>query len=383
MERLYILQKVAKRQITQAEAGKQLGLSVRQIRRLMQRVEGGGASGVQSKKQRGNRGFSDDFKQKVILIVKEKYGDFGPTFAAEKLKELDNLSVNRETLRRGKTRKAVKVHQTRERRSRFGELVQIDGSHHDWFEGRAPKCCLFVFIDDATSRIIAARFEPTETTLGYMRCVRAHVEKCGKPLSYYSDRHSIFRNNRKDCDRRITDTQLHRALRTLGIELICANSSQAKGRVERANQTLQDRLIKEMRLQNISSMEEGNAYLEEFVAKHNEKFAVAPQNAEDAHRPSFHTAAQLEMILSVQSARKLSKNLEFSHNCVLYQIVGEWHGYRLRHATVTVCELMNGGVEVYCGERKLQCFTRRSKQPLVVDAKGINTYVDQLAANRL
>jgi hypothetical protein len=319
-----------------------------------------------------------------------KYRDFGPTFAAEKLKEIDNLSINRETLRqwmielglwRGRIRKGLIVHHTRERRPRFGELVQIDGSHHDWFEGRALKCCLIVFIDDATSQLVAARFERAETTLGYMRCVRDHIQKYGKPLSYYSDRHSIFRKNRKDCiDGRLTDTQLQRALRCLTIELICARSSQAKGRVERANQTLQDRLVKEMRVRNISSMDEGNAYLEKFVAKHNEKFAVTPQTLEGAHRPSFHDAESLNKILSVQSERKLSKNLECSHNCMLYQITGQEHGYRLRHATVTICECMNGDVGVYSGERMLPYATRacERKQPPVVDAKEVNSYVDQL-----
>ncbi|MDR0632626.1 MAG: ISNCY family transposase [Holosporales bacterium] len=389
MERLYILRQATERKLTQAEAGRQLGLSARHVRRLIRRLKEQGPSSVPYKTQPGNRGFDMAVKEEVMQLVREKYCDFGPTFAAEKLKEIDKLSINRETLRqwmieaglwRGKKRKVLKVHHTRERRPRFGELVQIDGSHHDWFEGRAPKCCLIVFIDDATGKIIAARFEPTETTFGYMRCIRAHLEKYGKPLSYYSDRHSIFRNNRKDCvDGIITDTQLHRALRTLGIELICARSSQAKGRVERANQTMQDRLVKEMRLRGISSIEEGNAYLEEFIAKHNEKFAVPPQNSTDAHRPSFHDAAQLDAILSVQSERKLSKNLEFSHNCVLYKIVGEGRGYRLRHATVTVCELMNGEVEVYCGERKLQYTTMQGpRRAPVVDAKELNPYVDQL-----
>jgi hypothetical protein len=283
----------------------------------------------------------------------------------------------------GKTRKKLIVHNTRERRPRFGELVQIDGSPHDWFEGRAPKCCLLVFIDDATSIIIAARFEPTETTLGYMRCVRYHIEKYGIPFGYYCDRHGIFRKNKKDCvDGRLTDTQLQRALRALGIELICAWSPQAKGRVERANQTLQDRLVKEMRLRNISSIDEGNAYLEEFIAKHNERFAAAPQNPGDAHRPLFHSAEGLRRILSVQSERKLSKNLECSHNGILYQITGQGHGYRLRHAAVTICEGMNGDVRIYHGERALPytIMPCERKQPLIIDAKEINSYVDQLGA---
>jgi transposase len=392
MERLYVLQQVEERQITQAEAGKRLNLSIRHVRRLKKHLQADGPDGIQPQKRRGNRGLSDELKQRVVQIIKEKYHDFGPTFAAEKLLEVDGISISRETVRKwmmeqgiwyGRVRKSVRVHHTRARRLRFGELIQIDGSHHDWFEGRAPKCCLIVFIDDATSRIVTARFEPAETTLGYMRCVRDHVVRYGRPISYYSDRHSIFLKSKKDCvDGRITDTQLHRALRGLKIELICAHSSQAKGRVERANKTLQDRLVREMRLRNISSMEDGNAYLVEFVEKHNERFAVTPQNPKDAHSPLFHDTASLEMILSVQSERKLSKNLEFSHNSVLYQIVGQGHGYRLRYTTVTVCEHMDGNVEVYHGNQLLQYTTMlcQRQQPPVVGSKEINPYIDQIAA---
>jgi len=155
---------------------------------------------------------------------------------------------------KGRSRQKARIHQSRDRRPRFRELVQIDGSPHDWFESRAPKCCLLVMIDDATSRLIFMRFEESETTFGYMRCVSgSHLKRYGRPVAYYSDRHSIFKTTREQCvDRMLQDTQLHRALKDLKIDLICANSPQAKGRVERANSTLQDRLIKEMRLKGIS-----------------------------------------------------------------------------------------------------------------------------------
>ncbi|GHU22812.1 hypothetical protein FACS189472_15730 [Alphaproteobacteria bacterium] len=175
-----------------------------------------------------------------------------------------------------------------------------------------------------------------------MRCVYEHVQKYGIPVSYYSDRHSIFKTSRNDTTTQFADTQFNRALKNLGIELICAHSPQAKGRVERANKTLQDRLVKEMRLRKISSIEEANRYLPEFIKQHNEKFAVAAQSPQTAHKPLFYKPEALRHILSVQTNRKLSKNLEFSHNRALYQIVGQGHGYRLRHATVTVCEHMNG-----------------------------------------
>lgn len=235
MDRLCILRQVKERQLTQEEAGENLGLTSRQIRRLLKRVEEHGIQGVKRNKTLGNRSFSKDFKTLVMAEVKTNYADFGPTFASEKLLERNGLSINRETLRqwmveeglwKKRARKPARIHQSRERRPRFGELIQIDGSHHDWFEGRAPKCCLLVFIDDATSKILTLRFEESETTLGYLRCLKEHLHTYGRPLAYYSDKHSIFKTTRKDCvDGRLADTQVHRALRELQIELVCAHSS--------------------------------------------------------------------------------------------------------------------------------------------------------------
>ncbi len=198
---------------------------------------------------------------------------------------------------------------------------------------------------------------------------------------YYSDKHSIFKTTRKDCvDGRLADTQVHRALRELQIELICAHSSQAKGKVERANQTLQDRLIKEMRLRQISSIEEANAYLPKFIEAHNKRFSVQAQSPKDAHKPLYHSVDALKRILSVQTTRKLSKNLQFSHNCTLYQIERPGGGYRFRHAEVTVCEHTDGSIEVLCNKESLKYKTRKSSnnQPLIVDTKEINTVLDQI-----
>jgi hypothetical protein len=393
MDRLYVLRQVKERKLTQEEAGDKLGLSSRQIRRLMRRVEAQGTAGIKRSFSSCNRAFSAHFKISVMDLIIKRYADFGPTFAAEKLHELDQLSINRETLRRwmieaglwkGRSRKAARIHQSRERRPRFGELVQIDGSHHDWFEGRASKCCLLVFVDDATSKIVAMRLEPSETTMGYLRCMESHLKTFGRPLAYYSDKHSIFKTTRKESvDGSLADTQVHRALRDLQIELICAHSSQAKGRVERANQTLQDRLIKEMRLRNISSIEEANAYLPTFLAAFNERFAVLALSQNDSHRPLFHQKDALKRILSVQTSRKLTKNLEFSHEGTLYQIQRPGGGYRYRHAQVTICEHTDKSVEVLCGTESLAYKVRlcHSKQPLVIDTKEINTTIDQIALN--
>lgn len=389
MDRLLIIQQVKGGSLTQVEAAERLGLSSRQVRRLLRRVQAEGPDGVKARHQGGNRAFRAEFKQRVLEAISARYPDFGPTFASEKLREIEGLVVNKETLRqwmiseglwKGRARKHARIHQCRERRPRFGELVQIDGSHHDWFEGRAAKCCLFVFIDDATGKILGLHFDKSENTLGYMVLVKQQLLTYGRPVAYYSDKHSIFKQSREhSVDRRITDTQLHRALKTLGIELICAHSSQAKGRVERANQTLQDRLIKELRLRQISTIETANAYMPEFITEFNKRFSIPPSHPEDAHRPLYHDAVGLKRILSVHTQRKLSKNLEFSLEGITHQILTQTIGYRLRYKTIIICKHTDGKKEVLCDGTSLE-YRELSKVPRVreADSKGINIALDKL-----
>jgi len=386
MDRICVLRRLEERDLTQREAGDELGLSVRQIRRLYKRLKQSGPPGVKRLPQGGNRTFPEGFKSQVMDIVKKSYYDFGPTFASEKLLERNGLSVNRETLRqwmmeeglwKGRARTRARVHQSRERRPRFGEMTQADGSHHAWFEDRGPKCCLIVMIDDATSKIMYIRFEESETTLGYMRGVLFCVQQYGRPMAYYTDKHSIFKTTRHTwSDGRIRDTQLHRALRSLDVELICAHSAQAKGRVERANSTLQDRLIKEMRLRNICTMEEGNAYLAEFMAKHNERFSVPADCPEDAHRPLRHALESLRRILSKQNHHKLSKNLEFAQDGIVYQVKRIGTGYALRGADVTLCEHMDGTREILYGEESVRFTTHipQKRPPRVIERKTIDAH---------
>ena len=246
-------------------------------------------------KKRGvppNRRLSEKTKRQAIDLIGAHYRDFGPTLASEKLAELHGLDLSTESTRQlmieaayWQPRKGagIRVHPMRERRARLGELIQIDGSPHDWFEGRGERCTLLVFIDDATGRLMQLRFAPTETTLGYMRVLHDHILAHGLPVALYSDKHSIFRVNAKDADTE-AETQFSRAARELGIECIHAHSPQAKGRVERANQTLQDRLVKEMRLAGISGMDSANAWLPGFTADFNRRFAVTPRDSQDAHR---------------------------------------------------------------------------------------------------
>jgi transposase len=390
MDRAILIDRVAKREISQHDASEKIGVCVRQIQRLVSGYNTAGLRSLRDKRGGSKPKYTSEFKAKVLSIVRSKYPDFKPTFALEKLKELHDIQVSREYLRQwmmeakiwsGKKRKTRTLHQSRQRRSQFGELIQLDGSHHDWFEGRAPKCCLLVLIDDATSRIVQARFEEAETTLGYFRCMHQYLTHSGRPLAVYSDRYGVFCVNVAD---KITGlygvTQFQRAMRELNIETILANSPQAKGRVERANSTLQDRLIKEMRLKGISSQEAGNGYLPEFIQKHNEKYAQAPLDAQDAHRKLSISNEELSYILSFQEERVLTKQLEFGHDNKIYQIKRLGTGYSFRHARVTVCEHIDGGVTVV-KDRKALAYTVISKdrhKVVVADRKEANALLDNI-----
>jgi hypothetical protein len=267
-----------------------------------------------------------------------------------------------------------KVYQPRYRRDCLGELVQIDGSHHDWFEGRSDKCCLLVFIDDATSRLMNLRFSETESAFDYMLTTREYLNEHGKPVAFYSDKHSIFRVNQEK-QKQVGQTQYARVLKELGIELICANSSQAKGRVERANLTLQDRLVKEMRLQGINTIEEANAWLPYFIDDFNRRFAKPAKFPKDMHRKVRETPQELDDIFSWQEIRKLSKSLTFQYDKVVYLIEDNEENARLAHENVKVLDYPNGEVAIQYGHRKLnfKTFDKLDKvmQTQVVDNKRL------------
>ena len=292
-------------------------------------------------------------REHVLALIRERYADFGPTLACEKLRERHGHRLSVETLRQWmiaqglwqpRRRRHARIHQRRPRRPCFGELVQIDGSPHDWFEARGARCTLLVFIDDATGRLLALRFVSAETTQGYMQSLTQYLAHHGRPVALYSDKHSIFRVSRPNCEGELT--QFSRALQTLDIQAIHANSPQAKGRVERANQTLQDRLVKELRLRCIQDIDSANAFLPTFMAQYNARFAVAPQSPQDAHRPVLHTPEELALILCLHHHRKLSKNLCFQFKNREYQLTGQGQGYRLRGATLTVCQAFDDTVTV-------------------------------------
>jgi hypothetical protein len=273
----------------------------------------------------------------------------------------------------------------RERRARRGELIQIDGSPHDWFEGRAPRCSLLVFIDDATSELMALRFVDAETTFGYMGLLEQYILEHGLPAAIYSDRHSIFQVSRGDRqDASHAQTQFARALEQLGIEGIQANSPQAKGRVERANQTLQDRLVKEMRLQGINSQEAANAWLPQFMRALNRRFAVVPGLPTDAHVPYTGSHAALRRILSVHTPRRLSSNLSCQLEGLLYQIQPADRGLALRGADVTIVTHPASATEVLWQGRVLPhtLSSKAVRQQAAVDGKDVNSKVDKALSRR-
>jgi transposase len=392
--RINLIRKVAEQGLKQSVVMRELGLSKRQVIRLVKAFRAGGEKALVSKRRGkiGNRSRGPEYKAEVKKIVEQHYADFGPTFAAEKLEQLNTLKINKETLRqwmiewglwKSKPKRIERHQQSRDRRSSFGELVQIDGSPHDWFEGRREDCCLLVLIDDATSRLVGLRFEEQETTEGYFKLCRSYIEIYGRPLAFYSDKFGVFRVNTPGLEN--TQTQFGRAVADLGIELIFAHSPEAKGRVERANKTLQDRLIKEMRLRGISTIEEANAYLPEFIADHNQRFAVEPRNSIDAHKKDLPVVDILDLIFSFQEERVISKQLEISYNNRTLQIDHVGHGYRLRHKKVKVCEDMQGVLRIFYAGTILT-FKEHAKQqrPHVkpLDRKGLHQKLNQLQLHR-
>src|SRR6185295_1928184 len=386
-----VIQRVKRKTLKQRQAAELLSISVRQVKRLCQAYQASGAAGLISKRrgQPSNNRLSEKTINKARRLLRARYYDFGPTLAAEKL-AIEGVALSVETVRqllireglwKAKRVRRVVIHQLRERRARLGELVQIDGSPHDWFEGRAPKCTLLVFVDDATSRLMHLQFVEAETTFNYFAAVRSYLTEFGKPLAFYSDKFGVFRVNMPNPLSGTGLTQFGRALKELDIELICAHSPQAKGRVERANQTLQDRLTKELRLRGLSSLAAANAYLPEFIAAYNERFAVAPRSSESAHRP-LTKAEDLERVLTLCERRTLSKNLTLSYNSVIYQIKTKRPGYTMRGAHVEIREKSSGELTIEYKQRPLQYTVYQEQeqhQAKVVEAKLLPPSAPRLA----
>ena len=290
-------------------------MSVRQVKRLLRAYRREGAVGFVSK-QRGkpsHHQLDRETVQAAIDLLHGRYAGFGPTLAHEKLVELEGMKLGLGSVRKimiedglwkAKKARKVEVHQMRERRASQGELEQMDGTNHDWFEGRGERCTLLVMIDDATGELGALSFVPEESFFGYCGLLQQYLAAHGRPAGLYTNKHGIFRVNIPNTGSGDNLTQFGRAMQSLEIPILCANTPQAKGRVERANKTLQDRLVKEMRLRGINNMQQGNEYLPEFMADFNARFAVLPRSTLDAHRPLLaHQNLDQILVLAGKPAR--------------------------------------------------------------------------------
>jgi transposase len=386
--RLELMQRLKDKRLRQCEASRMLGISIRQVRRLFRAYKDQGPPGLISKRRGkpSHNQLDPETVQKAIDLICEHYRDFGPTLAHEKLTEKHDLRLSRESVRqimiaeewwKPKRAKKPPVYQMRERRACFGELVQIDGSDHDWFEGRAPRCTLLVYIDDATGRLGELWFVPEETFFGYCEASRHYFERFGKPVAFYSDKHGIFRVNQpRPLGTTSGLTQFGRAMQDLDVQIICANTPQAKGRIERANQTLQDRLVKELRLRGISDINRANDFLTEFRQDYNRRFAVVPRSNHDAHR-SLLKNENLDVILTHQNVGTLSKNLTVQSKGVIYQIQSNRPDYALHNAQVTVCQNAKGEVTILYKKESLSytIFQKALRQAEVVDIKNLDRQI--------
>lgn len=356
LERLKCIQAVLDGELYPYQAAERLGISTRQLRRLAERYRAEGPTGLISRRCRrpSNNRLAEHLEQQIVNILRESYADFGPTLAAEKLEARHGIQISRETVRRLQIEAGLwiprklrppKIQQPRARRACLGELIQIDGCEHRWFEDRAPMCTALVYVDDATSRLMVVRFAGTESTFSYFEATREYLGRYGKPLAFYSDKASIFRINQPGAVNGPGYTQFGRALYELNIDGICANTAAAKGRVERAHLTLQDRLVKELRLEGISSIEAANAFMPRFIDDYNTRFAKEPRNAHNAHR-ALRADEELDLIFSWRELRKVTKALTLHYERKLYLLPDTPANRRLIGKYVEVFQYPDGRIEI-------------------------------------
>ncbi len=323
LDRLRVIRQVLEHTLTWREAGAQLTLTERQIGRLCARVRTEGHRGIihQLRSRPSNHQLAARLLERVLQLVRTHYPDFGPTFANEKLRERHQVRLSTSSLRRAMIRVGLWVpryrkvrHRTwRPRRACVGELVQLDGSDHAWFEDRGPRCVLVLYIDDATSRLLYGEFVTVEDTVTLLRTTQTYLQRHGRPVAFYVDKDAVYRVNRQaTIEEQLQDsaplTQFTRAMRELDIAVISAHSPEAKGRVERSFGTHQDRLVKELRLAKLSTIAEANRFLRSrYVPAHNRRYAIEPANPTDAHRP-LRTTHDLDAICSIQTVRRVERD---------------------------------------------------------------------------
>jgi transposase len=333
LRRVHVIRQAMNKAVRQREASAVLGITTRQVRRLIQRVQAEGDAGLvhRGRGKPSNRRHSPAGKARVLRLYGQHYGDFGPTLAAEKLAERHGITLSAETLRqwlraRGITHfsRQKRPHRAwRERRAHVGELIQLDGSHHDWFEERGPRCVLMAYIDDASSRVFA-RFYAYEGTMPAMDSFRRYITHYGMPLALYTDKHTTYKSPaaptvEEQLAGRRPHSQFERSLAELGVTVIHAHSPQAKGRVERLFRTFQDRLIKELRLAGVATLDVANRFMATYLPIYNRRFAVPPAQAADLHRPR-PASRDLDRSLCLKTTRVLRRDWTVAHHGQLYQI---------------------------------------------------------------
>jgi len=355
MDRLQVVLRIADRRLTQTAGAQILGISDRQMRRICRRFAQEGAAGLGSKRRgQSNRRLPVELRKEALALVRARYADFGPTLAQEKLLEQHDIRVAPETLRQWmiddgiwltRRQRKKRIQQPRHRRDCYGELVQIDGSDHHWFEDRGPRSVLLVYVDDATGKLMALRMCESESAFSYFHATRSYLERHGKPVALYSDKAGVFRVNAKRPKAGDGFTQFGRAMSDLNIDVICANTPAAKGRVERAHQTLQDRLVKELRLRGISTMDDANAYFPEFMRDYNRRFGRVARNDHDAHRPLTERDG-LDDIFTWQEERRVTAQLTVHHKRTMYLLEPTEEAKAAARKRVTVVEYEDGRVSI-------------------------------------
>jgi transposase len=371
LRRLHVIQKVLEGGLKQVEAAEILCLSSRHIRRVVKRIKQEGHRGIvhRSRGRPSHRKIPDQLKDKVIKLYRATYKDFGPTLASEKLLERDGVSISDETLRGWlietgdwkRVRNRRRHRQWRERKGHCGEMVQIDGSHHAWFEDRGDPCVLMGYIDDARGDVFG-RFYDYEGTMPAMDSFKRYIRKRGLPLKVYLDRHSTYKSTANPTIQEQLEgveplSEFERALKELGVEVSHAHSPQAKGRIERLFRTFQDRVIKEMRLAGIKTIEEGNQFLGKYLPLYNKRFSVSPREKEDLHRP-LPGGIDLNAILCIKTERTLRNDFTVAHNHKLYQIEEA-----TKASKVIVQDRMDGSMRVTYQGRALR-FREITERPI-------------------
>ena len=361
-DRLKIISQVEGKKITVSESSTLMGISERQTYRILKKIKEEGTKGIIHKLRgkKSNRGYPEELKKEVIKIYRQQYSDYGPTLFTEELVKSYKISVNHETVRKWLREESITTsmrkkrphRKRRERRSCFGELLQFDGSHHDWFEGRGAECCLINCVDDSTGRVYL-KFAVSENTQDVLITLWEYVNKYGLPRSIYTDRFSVYKG-----EGRLTD--FGRAMKELKIETIFAGSPQAKGRVERVNRTLQDRLVKALRREGISNIAQANEFVQKiFINDYNTKFALK-LDVPDAHR--ITSGYDLKNIFCYKTIRQVRNDYTINLAGGYIQLLKGASPLPIPKQNVTICKWLNGQMHIYFNGQEIN-FTELKNKP--------------------